>query len=180
MTDFPVQAVLPPTIIAHGPYSLGYPIVSAGITSAGPGTSTAWPVANKAIFVPFWLPTTFYLASMFVMNGTVVSGNIDLGVFSVDGEKIVSKGATAQAGTSTLQILTMTATLGPGMYYMAVSADNTTATVLAGGLGGNLYWAQQLGLLEAATQNPLATNPTFATLAAAIVPGIGIASITSY
>jgi hypothetical protein len=179
MADFPSPGVCLPV------YSVFSSVASGGAlnllaNSAGNGASTAWPSANRAIYVPFYLPASFTLASMFSYNGATATGNIDLGVYGVDGTLIASKGATAQSGTSTLQILTMASLilLPPGRYYMAMSASSTSSTVFA--RTPNVATQQRMGILQAASQNPLATGPTLATVASSFLPFFGIAQITTY
>lgn len=106
------------------------------ILSGGFG-STVWPTSNLAILFPFVLSQPVTTAKMFVCNGSVASGNFDVGIYD-DGagtstvNKIVTSGSTAQSGTSAPQSVTITSTnLLPGRYYAALCFDNTTATVLA-------------------------------------------------
>jgi hypothetical protein len=109
-------------------------------------------------------------------NGTAVAGNVDCGVFALDGTLIVSCGSTAQSGTSNFQIVTVTETLlAPGAYYLALAASSTSAQFQR-----NTYTlAEELGgILQAASQLPLATLPTFAN-ASGYQPIFGIASITA-
>lgn len=72
-----------------------------------------------------------------VFNGATAAGNIDVGIYTADGRRIVSSGSVAQSGTNTLQEFTVTATtLLPGEYWMAFVNDATTSTTMAGLLGG--------------------------------------------
>ncbi len=176
--DFPTSGVCPPVISSLSPYA-GTGCLTYMANSFGAGASTAWPSANRAMFVPFWLPGPFVLASLFSYNGATATGNIDIGVYGVDGSLIASKGTTAQSGTSTLQILTITAkVLLPGRYYMAISASSTSTTFVSRTPATNL--TVRMGLLQAASQVPLATGPTLATAASAVLPIFGIAQITTY
>ena len=60
-------------------------------------TSTVYPSADTAIFVPFVAPERLIVAQLFAQNGAAVSGNVDVGIYSEDGALIVSAGSTAQA-----------------------------------------------------------------------------------
>lgn len=94
-------------------------------------TSTAWPTASKAIYIPFTVsvPTTIIGGGTY--NGSAVSGNFDVGIYDDQQNQLVHSGSTAQSGTSAWQVVTLTSTtLDPGIYYMALALDNTTGTVL--------------------------------------------------
>lgn len=89
----------------------------------------AWPTANTAIYVPFAVGYPIAIAMIFWENGTV-SGNIDVGIYSADGTKLVSSGSTALSGATSIQSVDIIDTLlQRGLYYMAMAIDNTTATV---------------------------------------------------
>src|SRR5579872_5172234 len=111
------------TIIPKSIESLGPLIMNTGAIN---GASATWPTANLAIFVPFYVAKTIVVKNMFSVNGSAVSGNIDVGIYDIGGNKIISKGSTAQANTSGIQPFSITATeLGAGIYYMAIAMDNT-------------------------------------------------------
>jgi hypothetical protein len=102
-----------------------------GIGGTIPGSAgSAWFAASAAVFIPFRVYEPITVTRGFVYNGSVVSGNVDVGIYLPNGARIVSTGSTAQAGTSALQTLDITDTsLAPGLYYMALALDNTTGTV---------------------------------------------------
>ncbi len=136
-------------------------------------TSTVWPSANLAIFIPFFLPIRMTLQNLFWTNGTVISGNVDCGIYTADGVRIASTGSTAQTGTSTGQFVSVTpVSFGPGLYYLSLSVDNVTATI-GGGTNGNLALMKTVGLAEAASSFPLPANVTLATISNDFVPLCG-------
>lgn len=107
--------------------AIGTQLVASLITRA----SAVWPTANKAFFIPFQVHEEVTAHKLYLNNGSAVSGNIDLGIYEEDGTRLVSTGSTAQAGTSTLQIVDITDTVfGPGRFYMAVAIDNVTGTTV--------------------------------------------------
>jgi len=147
--------------------------VAIGAVTGGssPG-SAAFPAANDAIFVPFVIQSATPIKRLFSANGTVASGNIDVGIYSEDGARIVSAGSTAQAGTTDLQFFDIAdLILGPGRYYMAVALDNGTGTLQR----ANIIVArlQCLGLAKQASAFPLPATATFATVTAAYLPVVG-------
>ena len=144
-----------------------------GINFAGPTLGTAWPVANTAMFVPVNISRPALVQRLFSVNGTTVSGNIDMGIYTLDGAKIVSIGSTAQAGTSALQFYNIADTyLSPGQYYMAVALDNNVGKV--GRYNITVIRCQQAGVLKATSSFALPASVTFATVTSAFIPSIGM------
>lgn len=140
-------------------------------------TSQVWPIANACVGVPFTLNEPFIVRKLFAANGAVVSGNIDVGVLTSEGNLIVSAGATAQAGALALQSFTIAATtLVPGRYFMAIGLNNTTGTLLR--RGPNTGTMGRVGILTF----PLPAISTFTTapeLAPVFyMPGFGLSSRT--
>lgn len=139
--------------------------------------SAVWPAANRAIHVPIWLPTTELIVKLWAMNGAVVSGNIDVGLFAEDGTLIKAAGSTVQAGTNTLQEFDITDTLvGPGWFYLSAALDNATGTIFAV-TSGSVVENQLAGLAQQATAFPLA-NATLATVGSAYCPVLGATTRT--
>lgn len=175
MSDFPSPDAGPGfavTITSADPMmSLGtYVLACAG---GGPGSNT-WPVANKAIFVPFLVQAPMVAVKMFTLNGATAAGNQDVGIYDVAGNRLVSIGSTAQAGTNAMQVHDITDTaLSPGRYYMALVNSGTTGTyaaktsIVAAACGGG-------GLLQMATALPLPDPATYAAASSAYFPFFGL------
>jgi hypothetical protein len=179
MADYPTGGVCPPVLSVFSQYCTASNLAFYS-NAVSNGSSGTWPSANRGLFIPIWLPAPFQLASFFCVNGSAVAGNIDMGVYGTDGSLISSKGSTAQSGTSTLQILTLTTpiVLNPGRYFMAISASSASATFIS--RTPSVIIEQRLGMLQAATQVPLANLPTLATCASAYLPHFGISQLTTY
>lgn len=144
--------------------------VMMGIT---PYTTAAWPVANTAFFVPVML-NHLLITQFFVQNGSAVSGNIDVGLYTMDGTRIVSSGSTAHAGGSTNQLFNITDTLvGPGMFYLALALDNITGAINRGPMPTSVP-PGVLGICEMASAFPLPAVATLATTANNYIPGFGL------
>jgi hypothetical protein len=160
--DFPGN-VLPPLFIhSCGRYSNIW--VRNAISSSAPATATDRSPnnANLSYFCPIWLPHPYMIRRAFCPNGSVVAGNIDIGVYSPGGTRLFSTGSTAQAGTSTMQYINLDAYLMPGSYYLAIAISSTSA-MLSGGLPSNYVmkiggWLQHSGF-------PLPASATFASYA---------------
>jgi hypothetical protein len=126
MADFPVDSVSPPkvAISALGSQSgVGFALLASTTTVA----AAVWPVASTAFFLPVMIETPV-LAQQMGCTVATQSGNIDVGIYSEKGAKIVTKGTTA-VGTAGLQVFANTDTLlNPGVYFLAMAVDNTTAS----------------------------------------------------
>lgn len=118
----------PFTISTIGRYSLGLAMV---VTGTATPASTAWPTANKAFYVPFWLDQAIIVTKLWWANGATVSGNVDCAIYRADLTKLVSTGSTAQATTSIVQSVDITDTpLLPGNYFFGLVLNNTTGRIL--------------------------------------------------
>jgi hypothetical protein len=169
----------PPLVTIH-PMSIESGIGTRMFNEANGGlngfSSATWPTASLAIYYPFSVTQNVTFSTLFCLNGTVVSGNVDVGVYTQDGRKIVSSGSTVQAGTSTLQVFTVAATtLGPGTYYMALALDNTTATIFRG-IVGQVLRTRFTGMMQQATAFPLPTTATPAIIGQDYIPMMGLST----
>lgn len=136
--------------------------------------SAAFPTANKVLYVPIRIPSPIKVLQLYSSNGATASGNIDIGVYSKDGTKIISSGSTAQSGVNARQLFDVTDTqLGRGLYYMGITMSNTTGTLFRA--APSLAVLMALGLL---TQTPgsfgLPANASFGAYVDAYFPICGI------
>lgn len=151
---------------AIGPYL-------AGMNGSTPTGTINWPAANDALFVPFTLPAYFLARRMIILNGSAVAGNVDAGIYTLDGARIVSSGAIAQAGTSAIQFLDITDTLlPPGRYYLAASCSSGTARIRRCNI--TVIRQQMMGVLRAASAHVLPASVTFASPNSPQIPIIGM------
>lgn len=146
----------------------------AGNTSA----SVAWPSANQAIYVPILIPQTATFIKAFWANGTAVAGNVDVGLYNSSFVRVASTGSTAQSGTSDLQEVDITDfTIGPGHYYLGISASSGSATFYA-------YTATDAarlpycGVLQEASALPLPAPATPVAVTQLILPLFGFSRRT--
>lgn len=151
-------APVPDNVIHPGHLnSIGLNLINLNITSYA---STAWPTANKAIYVPFILhrPQTLYQVGWW--NGTAAqAGTREVGIYLPDGTKVISGSATA-ATSDFLQTVDVTDTIvQPGLYFMGMS-DSGTATVWAYAPAAPL--AAAMGVLTQVTASPLPATATMA------------------
>lgn len=131
MPDFPsVQTGSPFTegIISAGGWgaNLGEVLVFLGNAQ---NATAIWPAALRALYCPVKVlfPLTVY--KMAWLNGSVVAGNVDVGIYDVNGTRLVSTGMVAMSGVSVIQVADITDTpLLPGNYFLAMNASSATAT----------------------------------------------------
>lgn len=150
-----------------------YDTLALGMGCSGSLTSATYPSANRAVFYPFRALTSFTVYGFWMLNGATASGNIDLGIYSLDGTRLTSTGTNAQSGTSTKQEITLGSSvlLGAGMYYMALAMDNATGTVLRRSTSAIMN--KMHGLKQSATSFVLPATVTFATYSSASLPIYG-------
>lgn len=137
--------------------------------------SAAWPASSRAIFQPFEVQVPSIAKQIAFVVGATSSGNIDVGIYDLGGNRLVSKGSTAMsASTNAIQVIDITDTLlQPGVYYAALAVDNTTGTTFR--------WnpaTQQLtafGVQQAASAFVLPTTVTYANPASAYLPDVAVA-----
>ena len=150
-------------------YGMGKFISVAAIT-----TSTVWPAANLAIFVPFSLDSETLIAQLWWFNGATVAGNVDIGIYTADGTRLLSAGSTAQSGTSVLQSVNTADTLvGPGVYYLALALSDGTATISGRTLAA-LQHGQIAGMAEKTSAFALPATVTLASLTGLFCPAMGV------
>lgn len=96
------------------------------------------PVATEVYIAEVFIPANATLTGVAIMNGSVASGNVKVGLADSTGAVVATSASTAQSGTDTYQRIAFTATyaaLGPGTYYVLVFVDNNTARLNAHTLG---------------------------------------------
>lgn len=105
---------------------VGDAILSLGSTQT---TAAVWPTALRAIYLPIMVPFPLTVYKMAWANGATVAGNVDVGIYDVNGARLVSTGMVAMAGVSVLQVADIADTaLLPGNYFLAMNSDSATAT----------------------------------------------------
>ena len=155
------------TISAAHSLSLGGVAVNIVAGGAAPTGSVAWPAANRAILIPFRLPRLATVYKATVGNGTTASGNFDVGVYDIAGNRLVSSGATSKGASTETNVDLTDTLLGPGRYYMALSANGTQNYSAH---TGNLYMWKLCGVRQASSAYVLPATVTFETIASAYLP----------
>ena len=167
---------LPPLVTIHT-FSLEClgPCLQANNRVATSWVSAAYPAANRALYIPFHLMQPITVRKLFVYNGATAAGNIDIGILDSAGTLQCSAGSTAQAGTSVLQEFDITDKLiGPGDFYFGVSKDDAVGTLFDNAPGFQVL--RTVGMAQEASAFPLPATATFAQIATAFVPIVGLST----
>lgn len=178
MLNFPMSG--PPRLVEQhfeestaGVFALG----SAGSMTLSSGT---WPEANKAFFVPFHVLSRIRVRALGYAAGSVVSGNVDGGIYTADGVRICSSGSVSQTGFTTSNLNWLSTSLdnelGPGLFYLALVMDSTTATSIRWG-PSNVGLPRAMGCAEMASAFPLPATATLAALTFSCAPLIVIQNL---
>lgn len=128
--DLPYSLALPDGVQHLSPWDT----TSIGACLGTMGTPTAnqaWSAANLAIFVPIRVSRPVKLAKAWWYNGSTVTHNIDIGIYSVDGVRLWALGSTAQGSASVIVSTNATYQFGPGLFYLAMNCDSASATFWA-------------------------------------------------
>jgi hypothetical protein len=155
--------------------SLGSKLMISGNDSISDAATVAYPAANLAIYVPFWVQAPYTIRQVFWANGTPIAGteNIDVGVYDAGKRKIISSGSTLQVNDASTQAVDVADTvIGPGLYFMAIATDSLTQ--FRSIAMGSLAFYKTLGAYQEASAFSLPTNATFAAPTSDYLPIFGI------
>lgn len=145
MSDFPAFLALPDPLINLHPWSPVGPMPGQNVAVIP--ASGAWHANNAAMFYPIRLSRPYLVSQLWWINGATASGNVDCGIYSADGTRLISTGSTAQSGTSVEQIVDVADTwIGPGRFYIALAASTTAATFF--GTTAGVFNAVALGMAQ--------------------------------
>jgi len=147
-------------------WSAGPAVINTGLSAV------AWPLANRALFLPFRLPMPAMATRMCVGIGAT-TGNFDVGIYDRFGNRLVSSGSQTKPTASAEQIVDITDTyLQAGLYFMALAANS--ADTFARAAPTNVGMCKLIGMREMASAFALPATATFATVSSAYVPMVGV------
>lgn len=173
MGDFPLAYSLSPigATVHSGHPACG--TCNAAEYSVANYAAAAWPAANRAIFIPFWMDQYSTAKQMFWENGGA-AGTTDVGIYDANFALLVNLTATANAGT--VQIGNITDTLlTPGIYYMAALASTVTTQTYWSVATPGIPALRMSGMFQQAVGAATLPNPAVpAALTSAYLPFIGI------
>jgi len=149
--------------------SIGVEIAASNATNV---SGVTWYATNLAVLIPFRISDTFVCSAGWLVNSGTVSGHFDIGIYDHSLARIASTGSISQAGLDAVQAQSLTRTLAPGRYYMAIAFDNATGTIAASSLNAQRF--RSFGCRQAASHFPLPTTFVDATYAHSTVPMFGL------
>jgi hypothetical protein len=139
------------------------------------GGSTAYPAANLALYVPFWLEAPATVFETYVETGTLTTSNAtEIGVYDTAGTRLFTTATTVATASDTVNSSGMTDfSLDAGSYYLAFACDGTR-NFFASGAALGIY--QAFGCLEQTglTGASLPSTATFAVYTRAYLPIFGL------
>jgi hypothetical protein len=131
--------------------------------TANTGTGT-FDVANRAYYYPIWLAHPIVVTKLWWQNGTTIAGNVDCGLYTDNGVRLVSTGSTAQTGSLAIQSVDIADTPIPGgLVYLAFVASTTAANFRAIGPGTGATTGVGPSTYFQTSAFPLPNPATFAT-----------------
>ncbi len=177
MSDFPgYEMPVGPILTPFSPEAQGSAANSvSAIGTIGAATSSTWPTNNIALYYPFRLTSWATAYQLLFWVGATSSGNIDVGIYDSQYNRIVSAGTTAMSATvNTVQEINITDTvLSPGDYLLGGACSTTAGTVfrlLANdeiGLSGGVAYEQASAMPLPDPAVPVIStnaNPVFAVI----------------
>lgn len=87
----------------------------------------------------FQINSPVVATKIFFPVGNSSDGNVDVGIYDMNGIRLVSSGSTAMAVANTLQTIDITDTkLQPGRYFAAFQGDSVGGSVYGGSMNNSL------------------------------------------
>ena len=161
-----MRTICRPSITTNTAESIGDGLITSS-------SNLAYPAANEAYFVPFSIERPIVTRRLFSMNGSGVSGNIDMGIYSRDGSRLISMGSVVHSGTSVPQLFDIgDKYFSPNQYYMAIAMDNNVGALRR--MNVPLARSYLAGVLRATGSFPLPEKVIFTNVAISFIPVIGI------
>lgn len=123
------------------------------------------PVATEVYIAEVFVPANMTVTGIAILNGTVASGNVKVGLANVSGVNIATSASTASSGTTAYQLVPFTAplaVLGPATYYVETFYDNATVRATAF-TSGSCGASKQTGQVYATGFTTITAPTTFTT-----------------
>lgn len=162
---------------------IGVEILSAGAGAVG---SATWSGANRCQYFPLQFDEPGVITKLFCVNGAAVSGNVSMALYDSDGlvptARIVTSGAVAQAGISSVQEFDITDTpvLANKQYFIALSCDNTTGAFQTVGLSTALLLrCASVMMQDTAHPCPSPATPVVVTTGNAVQIGVAFRTLVA-
>lgn len=157
-------------ISTFSPECLGVQL--AAVAAAAPA-SASYPSANSAFLIPLVLSESFDLRSLWWVNGSLISGNVDVGVYDQELARVVSTGSTLPNSTNLIQVVDVPLrVLLPRMYWLAIASAGGGAVFRS--LWPATTFARVAGTGEIVTSFPLPARLVGPVATHTFVPVLGM------
>lgn len=178
MADHPRALAASPQPIVFSTHSPNSLLWDWSVSQGGPSTGAVWPSANLAIYVPVWVEKPVLVTKMATQVTATAAGNVDVGIYDIRGNRLVSAGSTAVGGVGAQVFDVADTFLNPGTYYLAMNVSTVTTVAYARTAMAASY-IRACGLQQQAVGAvALPATATFATYAQAYQPFI--AALTTH
>lgn len=138
------------------------------------------PTKEQVVYIPFAIPWPYPVHRLLWGNGSTAVGEIEVGIYSADGVRLVTSAKTAMSGILQLQYASITPIiLAPGRYYFAYDFVSGTVTSRGYGLSVVALGGRQAGVAVQAGQTSLPATATFAESALVNLQLIGMTRTAS-
>lgn len=153
---------------------LGAEIAALGLATP---VATAWPIASRAVQIPWYVEEPFRVGQVLWLNGAVVSGNVDVGIYTNAARRVVSIGGVAQAGINLTQAADLQSTLlEPGHYLVLFELDNVVGQVVCWNFVPVLLGAV-MDAQERTAAYPLPIAPGVANASMGVIPFVRLQDV---
>lgn len=184
MPDFPNPFYYKPTLSTLSQVCLPELIGNSG---TNPTTASfTWATANLCLYIPFILESQFLVRKLFWCNAATAANNVELAILAANpatgtATLLTSTGAVAQTGASAAQVTTLGTPilLMPGAYYWGFTAAGTTSAFNCIPWSVNVLKAAGMAQQTGVTPGSFPATATFATIATAQVPVVGMSNATA-
>lgn len=139
--------------------------------ATGAAASTAWPLANLALFLPVYIPQRCIAYSVGFGTGATAGGNWDIGIYDLAGNRLKSTGTQSRTASAWNSNDWADYTMEPGWYYVAMSADSTANY---SGLAPAAGLCESLGVCEMQSAFVLPNPATLVRTTRAFIPSFSI------
>ena len=176
MSDWPVKVVEPlVSIYPHSLESLGVDFNANGFGALTNYASATYAIAGAAYYIPFTITKQITVRRLFCWNGATANAGVCIGIYDLQGDRILTSGSTSQSTASVIQSFDVTDTaIGPGTFYMAISASTATQTFTTLNVGASLQNLRKMGVYSQSGAYPLPSTATFGTTSTVKIPFIGL------
>jgi hypothetical protein len=172
MGDFPAQALnraVARRLVSNFDPTYGLWGDFARVQALAAPAAAVWPSANRAIYCGVMVPEPLTIYQLGTQV-TTQSGNLDIGIYDEQGNKLVSSGSTTVAAAGVQLVNVADTDLTPGLYFLALAVDNITAAFLRAAPGLPSTRVALCG--QEAAAFPLPASFTYAIQTAAYIPDL--------